>query len=115
MSLDYFIVMLTLEMLVKPLCDDDIEHIFKRVYHGRSQILRFSFWIDGLTGVWVGDQKVSHLELGINWMRSIFSSRSWKIYLQGYSIEHNTWDWASKGNLPYLIVCAPHPSIIISF
>jgi hypothetical protein len=74
MSMDCFIVMATSEMLIKPLCDDDAEHIFKRVYYGPFQILRFSFWTDSLTGVWVGDQKVLHLELGINWMRSIFLS-----------------------------------------
>ena len=51
MSLDCFIAISTLEMLIKPLCDDDAEHNFKRVYYGHSQILKFSFWIDGLTGV----------------------------------------------------------------
>ena len=50
----------------KVLCDDDAEHIFKRVYYGRFHMLRFSFWTNGLTGVWVGDQKVLHLELGID-------------------------------------------------
>ena len=51
MSLECFIVMSTLEMLIKPLCDDDAEQMFKRVYYECSQILQFSLWIDGLTGV----------------------------------------------------------------
>lgn len=82
MFVDCFIVMSKLKMLMKSLFDD-AKHIFRRVYYGRPQILRFLFCIDGVIGVWVGDQKVSHLNLGINWMRSIFSCLSWKIYLQG--------------------------------
>lgn len=66
-------------MLIKPLSNDDAEHIFKRVYYGRFHMLRFSFWTNGLTGVWVGDQKVLHLELGIDQMRPIFCPTSKKL------------------------------------
>ena len=118
MSLDCFIVMSTLEMLKKPLCDDDAQHVFKRVYYGCSHILRFSFWADGLIGVWVGDQKVSHLELGINWMRSIFSSHSPENLpsrLLYHTIKTQHLELCIKGNPPYLGVCAPNPSMITSF
>lgn len=59
MSMDCCVVMSTLKMLIKPLCDDDADHILERVCYEHYEILRFSFWINGLTGVWVGDQMVS--------------------------------------------------------
>ena len=74
--------------------------------------MRFSFWIDGLTSVWVGDQKgltlVSRHQLDeVN----IFIPLP-KIYLQGYLIElskHNTWNHASKATLPTSVYVHPIP------